>query len=234
MTQVGSSAFLGAPQAVETAFADTVLLHVPYAAAHFHHGLFAAHGVAFPDKLSKAVNKRQADYLAGRALVNRAFAALELPPQTVNSGPDRAPIWPEGVTGSISHTSTSCACILSRNTDLRIGIDIETDLSARGDKAVRKIALRDDERRLIDAQANTLHLPALIFSAKETLFKALYPIVQDFFGFDCAQIKTLPGDQHIRLHLAQPLHPMLPAGAAFDIRYQRLGDQFLTWLICEV
>ena len=223
--------FLGEITTYETGHPGTVLLLAPFDVAQFKQDLFDQLGVPFPAKLERAVDKRRADYLAGRALLMHAFDALGLRPEAVHSGPDRAPIWPAGVTGSLSHSRTTCACILSRQTDLQVGIDIELALSSQSEKAVRKVALTAAERDLVGAHPKATDLPAQIFCAKETLFKALYPTVQEVFGFDCAETTALPDDTHIQLRLTKTLHPSLPADTLFDIRHLRLPDQILTWLI---
>ena len=228
MTKTDAARFLGESTLIDTGHPGTVMLHAPFDVAAFDQDLYAYFGVPFPEKFSRAVDKRRADYLAGRALLIRAFEALGLPPQPVATGPDRAPIWPADVTGSISHSRTTCACILSTQTHLRIGIDVETTLSAHSEKAVRKVALTPSELALV---ADHPGLPAQIFCAKETLFKALYPVVQEFFGFESAELVGLPDETHLQLRLTRSLHPTLPEGTVFSIRHMRLTGQILTWLI---
>ena len=224
--------FLGDSTMIDTGHPGTVLMLAPFHVAQFDQDLFDHLGVAFPDKLSRAVDKRRADYLAGRALLIRAFEALGLPPQPVETGPDRAPIWPAAVTGSLSHSRTTCACILSTQTHLRIGIDVERSMSSKSDEAVRKVALTPLERAMVAKHPEVNDLPAQIFCAKETLFKALYSVVQEVFGFDCAETIALPDANHIQLRLTKTLHPTLLEGSVFEIRHMRLPDQTLTWLIC--
>ena len=226
--------FLGQSSLIDTGFTDVVVLHAPYDVTLFNADLFAQFEMPFPDHLSRAVDKRQADYLAGRALVARGFDALDLPPHPVETGPDRAPIWPNGVTGSISHSRKTCACILSTDTTLHLGIDVETNLTAKSDEAIRNVALSEHEQKLLNTAPDPRHLSALMFCAKETLFKALYPTVQTFFGFDSAEVMHLPDDTHIQLRLTKTLHPILPAETSFDIRHLQLEDQVLTWLICRI
>lgn len=227
-----ASPFLDATTGIDTGHPGTVLLFAPFDVAQFDQGLFDQFGVPFPDKLNRAVDKRRADYLAGRTLLIRAFEALGLPSETVKTGPDRAPMWPAGVTGSLSHSRTTCACILSTQTHLRIGIDVERALSTKSEEAVRKVALTPAERALVARHPEARDLPTQIFCAKETLFKALYPVVQEVFGFECAEVMAPPGDTHIHLRLTKTLHPTLPEGSLFEIRHKRLPDQILTWLIC--
>ncbi len=233
MTNPRAAAFLGDHSTIDTGHAGTVLLHAPFDAGLFDQSLYAAHDVPFPDRLARAVDKRRADYLAGRILVQRAFDHFDAPHAPLHNAPDRAPLWPDGWAGSLSHSRSTCACILSTNTNLHIGIDVETRLSSASEAAVRQVALSDTESALIAGHPEAAHLTGLIFCAKETLFKALYPMVQRVFGFDSAQINTLPTGAHIRLHLTRSLHPDLPEGATFDICHLRLNDQILTWLISE-
>ena len=94
------------------------------------------------------------------------------------------------------------------------------------------MALTPVERAIVAKHPEANDLPAQIFCAKETLFKALYPVVQEVFGFDCAETVALPDANHIQLRLTKPLHPTLPEGSIFEICHMRLPDQTLTWLIC--
>ena len=83
----------------------------------------------FADELAclspSAVNKRQREFAAGRAAAHTAMANLGVPPQAILNGDDRAPIWPEGLTGSITHTRGCAIAIVARNSDVRaLGIDV--------------------------------------------------------------------------------------------------------------
>lgn len=231
MPAPNASRFLGHSTRIETGHPDTVLVHAPFDASAFEQDLFDHFGVPFPDSLARAVDKRRADYLAGRALLIRAFDALGHAPQHVARGADRAPLWPAGFVGSLSHSRRTCACLLSTNTALRVGLDVETTLSSDSERAVRKVALTPSEQALA---ADAPDLPALIFSGKETLFKALYPVVQAFFGFDAAELVAPPDAHHLRLRLTRTLHPTLPRDAVFTLRHRILEDHILTWLIDPV
>ncbi len=75
--------------------------------------------------------KRQREFATGRTLARRALAAMGQPEVAIPIGPDRAPVWPEGVVGSISHTSTLCAVVLASRLDLRgLGVDLEHEDAA--------------------------------------------------------------------------------------------------------
>ena len=75
------------------------------------------------------------------------------------------------------------------------------------------------------------HLTTAVFSAKETLFKALYPKVCAFFGFSAASLAAAPAKSRIRLVLNQDLHPVFPAKSCFDIRLRHYNSHVITWLM---
>jgi 4'-phosphopantetheinyl transferase EntD len=79
-------------------------------------------------EIAKAVAKRRFEFATGRACARQALAQLGVAPLALVSGPDRAPLWPAGVVGSISHTDRWCAAAVARARDVAaLGIDLEPD-----------------------------------------------------------------------------------------------------------
>jgi enterobactin synthetase component D len=136
---------------------------------------------ALPDALRTASPKRKTEFLAGRFCAAKALGALN-PNLTMQVGihHDGSPRWPHGIVGSITHTDGfASAAVAGEQTCLSLGIDSESLLSAESLEAARTIAIRDDARRLL--QAGFLcedHITLLIFSAKESVYKCLHPLVQ--------------------------------------------------------
>jgi enterobactin synthetase component D len=157
---------------------------------------------------------------------------LSLPPQDIGIGPKRAPIWPQNVQGSISHTRGFCACILTTAQDFYVGIDVEGLLSENALRSVRRIAMAQSDA-VIQASQNTLpeqEFATLLFSAKETLYKALFPIVRSFFGFDAAILNDVPTTNTIQLKLTRTLHPSLQIDQVFTLNYEMIDAKILTWM----
>lgn len=227
--------FLGNPKTLQTDHANTCLLVAPFDQTVFDQTLFKTHKIQRPDNLRTAVEKRQADFLAGRLITARAFEQLSLPATNISIGQNRNPIWPQGVVGSISHTKDMCGCLVSTHSNLLVGIDIEAKMKPQSLRAARAKALNQVERDLIDGQnhMDPDTLTALVFSGKETLFKALHPIVQRFFGFDSAELSGSLDADAFKLRLTQDLHPSLKADDQFHIQYRVLDDHVLTWLVHE-
>jgi 4'-phosphopantetheinyl transferase EntD len=120
-----------------------------------------------------AVPKRQREVAFGRACARRALAALGVPAADLPAGPDRAPIWPAGLTGSITHTDDVAAAIASR--DLRgVGLDLESVAHAARTPDLLAAVTTGPERRRLGGLA--LPVAALVFSAKESVYKCLYPL----------------------------------------------------------
>lgn len=127
-------------------------------------------------------DKRVIDYSTGRYCVRRAQDILQLPREQVLRE-QRAPLWPSGCVGSISHCDIAASAILSA-AHASIGIDIE-----RTDRVKAKLfpSLFTDKEV---AALTDLPEPAaaIMFSAKEAGYKAIYPIGKRFIGFHEAEV----------------------------------------------
>jgi enterobactin synthetase component D len=204
-----------------------------YDLSAFHPALFTKLGVSKPEAMIKAVPKRQGEFLAGRVLVQTALRLLGHQKFSVAIGKHRAPIWPPGLSGSISHSEGRCVCVIVPDERASVGIDIEKIASGRSFEAIFSQTLDSRERDMIASQAefDVNVLASLVFSAKETLFKALYPIVGEYFDFDAAQLVYVPEGHELCLELTRTLHTTLPANSRFMVRFSIAADHVRTWLI---
>lgn len=139
----------------------------------------------WPDEaalIAQARPPRRAEFAAGRSAVRDALSAMGLPPCALLAGPDRAPIWPVGLVGSISHTDRLCLAAVTRSAR-SIGIDLEPATPL--DRNLWSEVCSDRELQRIDgATKDTGLLAKLIFCAKEAAYKAQYPLTRQLFGFD--------------------------------------------------
>ena len=81
----------------------------------------------WPDEaaaVARAIPKRRGEFAQGRSAARAAMGLLGHPPMAIPAGSDRAPIWPKGLVGSITHTNGLCAAALSQNA-AALGIDAE-------------------------------------------------------------------------------------------------------------
>ena len=134
--------------------------------------------IPLPASLTSSVDKRKTEYLAGRWCAREALRILGFE-GIPGMGADRAPVWPGGTVGSITHSKgTAEVMVADARHWLAVGVDTEQWLTAeRADRLCRELLTseeRDNLKGLTPIQrANRI---TLIFSAKECLFKALYPL----------------------------------------------------------
>lgn len=158
--------------------------------------------------LGRAVDKRRREFVAGRACARAALAKLGLPAGPIAQGERGEPCWPDGVVGSITHCDGYRACAVARSREVAtIGIDAEPHgplpEGLLGDVArPEEIALL---RRLHETSPQT-HWDRLLFSAKESVYKAWFPLARRWLGFEDATLQIDPqgGTFAARLLVAGP------------------------------
>ena len=139
--------------------------------------------------LPGAVPARLAEFTAGRSAARQALRGLDFGPAAIPMGPDRAPLWPEGVTGSISHCAGACLAVMALARNYRgLGLDIEPLHPLPPD--LWSTILRPEEQRAVnDLSQPQQGLQVLrIFVAKEAAYKAQYPISRQIFDFKTLRI----------------------------------------------
>lgn len=164
-----------------------------YRVNQYQKNIFDKLGVAFPSDLGKAVPKRQAEFLAGRYAAKEAMrnakndkAALK----TVGVGKHRCPIWPNKFIGSITHNNSKAICAITYSgSKAQLGIDFEDNIPSSVALEIGNNIHSDNEKKILIEQGLSNSIATtIIFSAKESLFKALYPKIRKYFGFEQASL----------------------------------------------
>ncbi|MEZ5977633.1 MAG: 4'-phosphopantetheinyl transferase superfamily protein [Planctomycetota bacterium] len=123
--------------------------------------------------VARAVPKRQREYATGRRLAHALLAEYESPFAPLLSGDDRAPLWPAGLTGSISHGAGHCAVVVARTTDVRaIGVDVE-DAAPLEEHLWTSVLSEPERDRLVAHGRDAGAVAKVCFSAKEAVYKAI-------------------------------------------------------------
>jgi enterobactin synthetase component D len=167
-------------------------------------------GIALPPALDRATAKRKIQYLAGRACACRAIERLK-PAESVQApqrDADGCPVWPQGLVGSISHTDAfATAAVALRSQAIALGVDAEAVMSEEAAAEVAGLVASEDETRRV-AELASLARPAaltLVFSAKESLFKALYPPTRRPFDYlDCEIARLDSRERRFVVRLSTP------------------------------
>jgi 4'-phosphopantetheinyl transferase EntD len=175
--------------------------------------------VLFPEEeaiIARAVDKRRREFTAARACARAALARLGQPPVAILPGTRGAPQWPPGIVGSMTHCAGYRAAAVARASDMiAIGLDAEPDKSLP-DGVLKVIALDEEHAGLRGLQALASAAPApcwdrLLFSAKESVYKAWFPLTGRWLGFEEAAITFHPADGTFAARLLVP-GPTLDGG----------------------
>jgi 4'-phosphopantetheinyl transferase EntD len=160
----------------------------------------------FPEEeevIAKAVDKRRREFTTARGCARAALAQLGLPPAPILPGPRGAPQWPSGIVGSITHCAGYRACAVARAGDIvTVGLDAEPH-DQLPDGVLGAIALpreREQVAALAAAWPGT-HWDRVLFCAKETVYKAWFPLTERWLGFDDARIDLDPARQSFTARL---------------------------------
>lgn len=143
--------------------------------------------------VSRAVEKRRREFAMGRHAAHRLLGLLGRDEGPILPGPDRAPAWPGGVVGSISHGAGVAAAMVALETDHRgVGLDLEADTPLETGLWPR--ICTDDERAMLDAldPNDAGRHGKVVFSAKESVFKAVYPASGVYLYFHDCRIALAP------------------------------------------
>ena len=141
--------------------------------------------------LGAAVDARRREFTTGRACARQALAQLGLPAAPVARGAHGEPLWPPEVVGSITHCARYRAVALARRRDvLTVGIDAEPDAPLPA--GVLATVASEEERRALAAHAAGACWDRVLFSAKEAVFKASFPLTGRMLGFEDAEVRIDP------------------------------------------
>lgn len=144
----------------------------------------------------EAVTKRRREFAAGRDCAHEALRQLGCPLTPLISSARGEPQWPPGVVGSITHTEGYCACAVARKGDIvALGIDAEPHVPLPQGVPIASIACANELPGLqrMHRESPEVHVDRLLFSAKESVFKAWYPLTKRELDFAKARVTFRAG-----------------------------------------
>jgi len=132
-----------------------------------------------------AVRRRQLEFATGRECAREALHRLGAHPGPLTPDARRAPQWPAGFVGSISHCEDYCvAAAAPTGSVCAIGVDVES--RGRVSHAIQRMIFSPRElerlRRLSTRVDASVDWPTLFFSAKESFYKAHYALTGESLG----------------------------------------------------
>jgi 4'-phosphopantetheinyl transferase EntD len=157
--------------------------------------------------ITRAATKRRQEFTTARHCARQALAALGEPAAPILPGAKGEPCWPPGVVGSMTHCAGYRAAALARTSDIRtLGIDAEPHEPLPAG-VLTTIGLPAERDALADLRrtAPGVHWDRLLFSAKESVYKAWFPLAKCWLDFEEALLRLDPdGVFHARLLVPGP------------------------------
>lgn len=193
--------------------------------------LFESLGIPFPTTLINVVAKRRSEYLPGRYLAKLApekFAVLGF---DVSADENRCPIWPPNLVGSISHTESVALCAVAhRSVFNALGIDIENWIvDGKQNDLEGQIANWVEIDQLRELGLSRECCLTMVFSAKESIFKALYPWARRYFDFTAARLVSVdrPARQMVFM-ITESLSSSVGRGLLLTVDYRLSAETVIT------
>ena len=175
--------------------------------------------------LSSARERRRQGYASARCSAHEALARHGVDVAPIGRADSGAPVWPEGVRGSLTHSAAlAAACVVGARRS--VGSDSE-DTGRMSPGAAERI-LTAEERSALDLSATSgVDTATLVFSAKEAVYKAIFPLVGLYIGYREVRLEFDPHSQRFcaRYVGGNAANRALERGEG---RYWRIGNAFLT------
>jgi 4'-phosphopantetheinyl transferase EntD len=154
--------------------------------------------------VARAVESRRREFLTVRMCARAALAQLGHPAAPIVHDERRAPLWPTGIVGSLTHCTGYRGAAVAHAEDVRaIGIDAEPEASLPD--GVAQLVLTAEEREQLRRLSldSPMAFDRLVFVIKESIYKAWYPIAGRWLGFhDVTVTIDPPGRSAIARRLA--------------------------------
>lgn len=157
--------------------------------------------------IARAAVLRRREFVTGRACARAALAELGVDPVGIPRGAGGAPSWPDGAVGSLTHCAGFRAAAVGRAREWRsLGIDAEP-CAALPEEVVALISSAAERRALPTSRAGgrrgdpvdggsaghsgdhhgarpcDIPWETILFSAKEAVYKAWYPLAGRFLDY---------------------------------------------------
>lgn len=185
--------------------------------------------------VSRGSNKRHSEQLAGRLCAAHALHSLgkglKVPGRDLATG---RPLWPAGACGSITHSHGHAAAVAACHKRwLSVGLDLEKEMAASRAKRLTKAILTPAERLWFNSlpEQELAAKMTVVFSAKESLYKALNPLTGTYFGFQDAQLVQLDDKGQLQLELLTDLSADYPVGYRLTCLWTAYLHGFLTLIL---
>jgi 4'-phosphopantetheinyl transferase EntD len=162
--------------------------------------------------IEAAVAKRRSEFTTVRHCARLALAELGVPAAPILRGVRGAPIWPDGIVGSMTHCVGYRGAAVARAGEVA-GIGIDAEVHGPLPEGVLGLVSSEQERAQLARLAvlrPAVQWDRLLFSAKESVYKVWSPLTGQWLGFEDAAVTFDPETEMFtaRLLIAGPIETL--------------------------
>jgi len=175
--------------------------------------------------------QRRGEFTLGRICAHGALSTFGLESEPILRNPEtREPCWPDSVWGSITHSAGFAAVAVGLKKEIKgVGIDLES-FSRSVDFNIRRHVCVDSELEWLESlptkQAN--RALRIIFSAKESIFKCLYPGTKTYLTFKDAAVSVNETENNFSFIIFKSFPDIIQQGFPHHGRYTEMDEMLLT------
>lgn len=169
---------------------------------------------------SKFSEQRRNEYTSGRIIAKHLLERIGIYNFPILRGTLGEPLWPQGVTGSISHCADRCFVAIAEKKHYKsIGIDIDS-IDDLPETLIDDVCTYSEKKwiRSMKCQEKAYPYAKMIFSAKESAYKCIFPFVQDFIDFTEAEITFVIPENSFSVQLVAPIKKGISSAQVCNIQ----------------
>ena len=182
----------------------------------------------------RAAAKRRKEFIMGRAAAHAALKNMGRAAAAIVKGKVGEPVWPAGVTGSITHKDGSALAVVAPTHRCRtLGVDMESAVDPVHPGISRRVCHPKEIQWVFEDEAALSFRLKLIFSAKESIFKAVNPLKGQFVSFTDIQLQWRKEKKRFHVNLPQKVRrnvsPYIPSPVNCVITNHLVVTLFVLW-----
>ena len=182
-----------------------------------------------PHTMANVAQVRKQEFIAGRYCAYQAAKLVGLELVKLPAAKTREPVWPEGIVGSITHSKLMAISCVSLSQDWSsIGIDAEELINPSLRADIESLVASPVELQYLGSLDSQIGLTVL-FSAKEALYKALFPLVRTFIDFKEVKLTNLDADTKVfELELISSNEKLAGHLGRYQGSFKQFGETIVT------
>ena len=180
----------------------------------------------------RACQRKREEFTLGRTAARLALERLGIQKSpSILRCQDGEPLWPAGVAGSITHCYPWTIAVVAKGTErFTIGIDLE-DVQRIKEIDISKLICTENELDWVYVGADFRKRLAIIFSVKEAIYKAFYPLCHRYIDFKEVTLSPLTQPDCFRADFSTALDYELSPADSCEIRYKCRNDYVFSYVV---